>query len=401
MGPCARRRSMFTLPMLLFALVALLVLAGMHHLFWMRAVRDLELSAGWRRALTVLVALLALGFVAVFVLARRFPADAGGRWTLPLWLWLGFLFYALLVLFAIDLGLWITARRARRRSARTGTPPDLGRRLFLRRAASGAGLAGAGAISWAGERNAADELLRPEIPVRLARLPRTLSGLRVAQLSDVHIGPLLGERFARRVVAETMRTRPDLIVITGDLVDGSVETLRHAVEPLFELRARFGVFFVSGNHEYYSGADEWLAYLAARGIRVLHNERVEIGERGASFDLVGIPDHSARSRGAPHAPDLERALAGRDPERESILLAHQPRQIADAEGRDLGLQLSGHTHGGQLWPFGSLVLLAQPYLHGLHVHEGRTQIYVSRGTGFWGPPMRVGNPAEIADLILL
>jgi uncharacterized protein len=201
-------------------------------------------------------------------------------------------------------------------------------------------------------------------------------------------------------VAETLRTKPDLVVITGDMVDGTVAGLRRAIDPLFGLSARFGVYFVTGNHEYYSGASEWIEYLSARGIRVLTNQRVSIGDAGASLDLVGIPDHSARGLAAPHAPDLERALEGRDPERESILLAHQPRQIHLARGHDLGLQLSGHTHGGQLWPFGALVLAAQPYLTGLHRHSGRTQVFVSRGVGTWGPPMRVGNPAEIPDIIL-
>ncbi len=374
--------------MYLFALVALLVLIGMHYAFWARAVRALELPRVWRRALAVLLALLALGFVAAFALAQRYAADQGGRTTLPIWIWLGFLFYALLVLALVGL------------AERIAPGFDPQRRLLLRRAATGAGLAGAGAVSWVGERSASNELLRPEVPVRLERLPRALSGLRIAQLTDMHVGPLLGEAYVRRVVAETLRTKPDLIVITGDLVDGSVEGLRRSIDPLFGLRARFGVYFVTGNHEYYSGVLPWLEYLRARGIRVLQNERVSIGDAGASLDLLGIPDHSARDRDAPEAPDFARASAGRDPERESILLAHQPRQIAATSGHDLGLQLSGHTHGGQLWPFGALVMLAQPYLHGLHTHEGRTQIYVSRGVGFWGPPMRVGNPAEIPDIIL-
>ncbi len=381
--------------MFLFALVALLVLVGMHYAFWARAVRALEFPRAWRRGLGLLLALLAAGFIVAFALAHRYAADEGGRATLPIWIWFGYLFYALLAL-----GLVLLAERLvlGRRSGTSGFDPA--RRLLLRRVATGAGLAGAGAVSWAGDRSAAQELLRPEIPVKLERLPRALSGLRIAQLTDMHVGPLLGEAYVRRVVGETLRTRPDLIVITGDLVDGSVEGLRRAVDPLFGLRARFGVYFVTGNHEYYSGAKEWLEYLRARGIRVLQNERVSIGDAGASFDLFGIPDHSARGFEAPHAPDLARAVAGRDPERESILLAHQPVQIHATEGHDLGLQLSGHTHGGQLWPFGALVMLAQPYLHGLHTHAGRTQIYVSRGVGFWGPPMRVGNPAEIPDIIL-
>jgi len=299
----------------------------------------------------------------------------------------------------VQLAEWIALPKRRPASGEPGFDPD--RRLLLRRAATGAGLAGAGAVCWVGDRSAAGELLRPEVEVKLERLPRALSGLRIAQLTDMHVGPLLGESYVRRVVTETLRTKPDLIVITGDLVDGTVDRLRRSIDPLFGLRARYGVYFVTGNHEYYSGAKDWLEYLSARGIRVLHNERVSIGERGASFDLIGIPDHSTRGFGAPHAPDFARACAGRDPERESILLAHQPRQIHSTREHDLGLQISGHTHGGQLWPFGALVMLAQPYLNGLHTHAGRTQIYVSRGVGTWGPPMRVGNPAEIPQIILV
>src|SRR5690349_7978546 len=377
--------------MVLFAIVALLVLAGMHYAFWARAVRALEVPRRWRRASALLVALLAAGIVAAFALAQHYPADEGGRALLPVWIWFGFLFYALLALALVLLV---------ERLAQVGSGFDPKRRLFLRRAATGAGLAGAGAVTLAGERSAAGELLRPEVPVRLERLPRALSGLRIAQLTDMHIGPLLGSAYVQRVVAETLRTKPDLIVITGDLVDGSVEGLRRSIEPLFGLRARYGVYFVTGNHEYYSGVMQWLPYLRERGIRVLQNERVSIGDFGASFDLLGIPDHTARGRDAPEAPDFERAIAGRDPERESILLAHQPRQILATRGHDLGLQISGHTHGGQLWPFGALVRIAQPYLAGLHADEGRTQIFVSRGVGFWGPPMRVGNPAEIPDIIL-
>ena len=377
--------------MIVFIILALLVLAGMHYAFWARAVRALELPRKWQRAGAWLVALLGAGFVAAFLLAQHLSADAGGRALLPGWVWFGYLFYALLAL-----ALVLVLERLTPGASRI----DPQRRLFLRRAATGAGLAGAGAVSWSGRRSAENELLRLEVPVRLERLPPALSGLRIAQLTDMHVGPLLGQEYVKRVVGETLRTKPDLIVITGDLVDGSVAGLRHALEPLFGLRARYGVYFVTGNHEYYSGVMQWLPYLRERGIRVLQNERVSIGDAGASFDLLGIPDHTARGRDAPEAPDFERACAGRDPERESILLAHQPRQILAAQGHDLGLQISGHTHGGQLWPFGALVRIAQPYLAGLHAHEGRTQIYVSRGVGFWGPPMRVANPAEIPDLVL-
>jgi uncharacterized protein len=387
--------------MYLFAALSLLVLFAMHRFFWARAVRALEPSRALRRTLGLLVGLLGLSIPIVFVLARHTPADEGGRFFLPAWIWFGFLFYALIALAIVQLAEALVYGKARRAPAELEPELDPQRRLFLRRAATGAGLAGAGVVTWSGQSSAANELLRPEIPVKLEKLPRALSGLRIAQLTDVHVGPLLGEAYVRRIVAETLRTKPDLVVITGDLVDGSVAGLRKAIEPLFGLHARFGVYFVTGNHEYYSGAKEWTEYLAQRGIRVLHNERVSIGDAGASFDLAGIPDQSTSGYGEPYAPDFARAFAGRDPERESILLAHQPVQIHYSRGHDLGLQLSGHTHGGQMWPFGFLVLAAQPYLHGLHTHSGRTQIYVSRGVGTWGPPLRVGNPAEIPDIILL
>jgi len=192
-------------------------------------------------------------------------------------------------------------------------------------------------------------------------------------------------------------------VITGDLVDASVARLGPALAPLAKLDARCGVAFVTGNHEYYSGAREWVDFLRSRGIRVLLNQRIEIGDgdpAGATFDLAGIPDPGGARLGADHRPDVGRALAGRDPDRGLVLLAHQPRQIELAKGHGVGLQLSGHTHGGQLWPFGALVALTQPWIAGLHRADDGTAIYVSRGTGFWGPPMRVGNPAEIASIVL-
>jgi predicted MPP superfamily phosphohydrolase len=188
-----------------------------------------------------------------------------------------------------------------------------------------------------------------------------------------------------------------MVCITGDLVDGSVGELGHLVAPLADLRAKDGVFFVTGNHEYYSGADAWIAHVRKLGVRVLRNERVPIrGEQG--FDLAGIDDATAHHFG--HGADLRGALRGRDPSRAVVLLAHQPKAIAEAADLGVDLQLSGHTHGGQLFPFNYLVKLQQPYVDGLHA-RAKTQIYVSRGTGWWGPPMRVMAPAEITRLTLV
>jgi predicted MPP superfamily phosphohydrolase len=195
---------------------------------------------------------------------------------------------------------------------------------------------------------------------------------------------------------------PDVVAITGDLVDGSVRELAGAIAPLAGLRAKHGVFFVTGNHEYYSGATEWIAYLRTLGVRVLRNERVALEVGGATaIDVAGVDDASARRSGVPgHRMDVEGALAGRDPERVLVLLAHQPKAIVKAAAHGVDLQLSGHTHGGQIWPWGCLVKLDQPYVSGLHRHES-TQVYVSAGTGYWGPPMRLMAPAEITRLELV
>jgi predicted MPP superfamily phosphohydrolase len=179
-------------------------------------------------------------------------------------------------------------------------------------------------------------------------------------------------------------------------VDGSVEQLARLVAPLAELRATDGVFFVTGNHEYYSGADDWIAHLAGLGIRVLRNERIAIRD---AFDLAGVDDASAHRMLAGHGQDVDKALEGRDPSRAVVLLAHQPKAVKDAARADVDLQLSGHVHGGQMVPFNWLVRLDQPFISGLHL-VGRTWIYVSTGTGYWGPPMRVGPGAELTRIEL-
>jgi predicted MPP superfamily phosphohydrolase len=238
-----------------------------------------------------------------------------------------------------------------------------------------------------------------KIRIALRRMQPKKVGYRIVQLSDIHVGPTIGRKFIEQIVAQTNALDPDVIVITGDLVDGSVAILRDAVAPLAALKAKDGVFFVTGNHEYYSGVDEWLAHLPSLGIRVLRNERVVLGEGSDAIELAGVDDWSARGFGHGHGADLGQALAGRDRGRVLILLAHQPKQIIEAAREDVDLQLSGHTHGGQMFPFGYLVGLQQPYVAGFHMHEG-TALYVSRGTGYWGPPMRVGSPAEITQIEL-
>jgi uncharacterized protein len=410
------------LPRSLFGTFALLVLFLMHFYAWRRLVLAPRLPRAWRMLLTAVLAALFVALPACFAIMRGTPLAERLALTLVAFVWLGVLFYVVLMLAAVDLarlGAWAWSLARRKRPGPTSSPacaapadgvpaeaPGLSRRELLQRATAGAVALGAGTTAVAGWRGSGD-ITVPQVPVRLARLPRTLDGLHVVQLTDVHMGMLVDGRFLRDVVERCNSLRPDLVVITGDLVDAHVDVLGPELAALADLRSRWGTLFVTGNHEYYSGAEEWVEYLRANGVRVLLNERVAITDgglvadaRGPGLDIAGVTDFRG-GRGLPeHRPDLPRALAGRDPDRELLLLAHQPRHVHEAAEHGVGLQLSGHTHGGQLWPFGALVHLVQPYVEGLHTHGERTQIYVSRGTGFWGPPMRVAEPAEITSLIL-
>lgn len=266
--------------------------------------------------------------------------------------------------------------------------PALSRRLFVARAVGGAAaVAGLGTVG-----HGAYGVLRgprvERVTVPLARLPRSAHGFRIAVVSDIHLGPILGRAHTRRIVDAINRTQPDLVAVVGDLVDGTVEDLGPAAQPLAGLDARHGSFFVTGNHEYYSGAAQWVDHVRELGLRPLENARVEID----GFDLAGVNDIAGETEG--QGPDFEAALGDRDPARASVLLAHQPVVIDDAVAWGVDLQLSGHTHGGQLWPGNLVAALANPTVAGLERY-GDTQLYVTRGAGAWGPPVRVGAPSDI------
>ena len=236
--------------------------------------------------------------------------------------------------------------------------------------------------------------------VRIDGLGAGLDGLRIVQITDTHLGPFLSRRWATRIIDQVNALDADVLAHTGDLVDGTLGARRHQVEPFGAATARDARVFITGNHEYYSGACEWTDYMASLGWAVLRNRHVVV-RRGADVLVVaGIDDRTAAGSGVPgHGADLDAALAGAPDGAPVVLLAHQPRQVLDAVDR-VDLQLSGHTHGGQLWPFGWLVRLDQPVLAGLSRHGPRTQLYTSRGTGFWGPPFRIFAPPEIAVLVL-
>jgi hypothetical protein len=303
----------------------------------------------------------------------------------PFALWIGVFWFGLVALLLTDVAFSLmgAASLAPERDLARGRALAAGALVAL---ASGIGLRGALRVP---------SVKRVELG--LARWPRALDGFRIVQISDIHIGPILGRSFAAALVARVNALAPDLIAVTGDLVDGAVASVGGEVEPFAALRARHGVFFVPGNHDFYSGVGGWGERVRALGMRVLRNERVAIaGSEG--FDLAGVDDHRGDWREG-STEDLGAALAQRDPLRAVVLLAHDPTTFVEASAAGVDLQLSGHTHGGQIWPFGALVRLTTPFVAG-HFTRGASQLYVSRGSGFWGPPMRLFAPSEITELVI-
>jgi predicted MPP superfamily phosphohydrolase len=402
----------------LVALVALAVLGGGHWYVWRRLVRDT--TRAWGPARVTGTALFVAGPI---LMIAALAAERGGA---PFWLqrtlgWPGFLWMALLIylLLAVLAGevLRPLLRRflERRGQAETvvaqtraegivgetqsPTPapapaleePRLSapsRRLFVSRVVGGAAAAAAVGTVGYGTYGVLRGPSVKRVTVPLAKLPRSAHGYRIAVVSDIHLGPVLGRGFAQKVVDTINSTQPDLIAVVGDLVDGSVKNLGPAAAPLAGLRARHGSYFVTGNHEYFSGAEQWLEEVRRLGIHPLENARTEL----PGFDLAGVNDLQGESEG--QGPDFGKALGDRDTTRACVLLAHQPVQIHDAVKHDVDLQLSGHTHGGQLWPGNFIAAAANPTVAGLERY-GDTELYVSRGAGAWGPPTRVGAPSDI------
>jgi predicted MPP superfamily phosphohydrolase len=371
---------------LFFLSIVLSIWGGMHFFVWTHVARQTALPGGVQMALGWTLAVLA---VATFVtLLRVLPQSIlGPMWTAA-FVWAGFLFLLFFLFLFGDLAFALAGVADPHlepvAAARAEAILIVGLGVFLAVMA---------------RLTALGDVPVKRVEVTLEKLPQTLSGFSIVQITDLHVSPDTRPGRIRQMVERVNALAPDLIALTGDLVDGTPELLRLGVAPLGELKARHGAFFVTGNHEYFSGADRWIEAYRKLGFRVLHNERVTIGDGADSFELAGVPDWRGGSFGPRHRPRLPEVLANAPTDREIILLAHQPRQFPEAAKHGVGLQLSGHTHGGQLWPFTWLIRIAERYVHGLH-RIGRSQLYVSRGTGFWGPAMRLFAPMEITQITL-
>jgi len=361
---------------------------GTHYYLWARLIRDPMWPSPWRQLATITLILLALSIPASMMAWRTLPRSVAIPVSWVGYVWMGSMFLLLVLLWGGELARWSWVKYASMTSVNGGR-----RELLAQILAGSVGVFGLALSGW-GVWSAIRPVEVKHVPIRLKKLPSSLNGLRLVQLTDMHIGLTIGRDFVEDVVRKVNALEPDIVAITGDLIDGSVEDLGAAVAPLGEIQARLGTFFVTGNHEYYSGADSWLMFLGTLGIRVLRNEHVELSKDGETIHLAGVDDWTAHQFGNGHGSDMARAMAGRDASKPVILLAHQPIQFEEARAHGVDLQISGHTHGGQIFPFGLLTRLAQPFLSGLH-QRGDSQIYVSSGTGYWGPPMRIAAPAEI------
>ena len=251
--------------------------------------------------------------------------------------------------------------------------------------------------AWNARRTAA--VVAVDVPI--AGLPPALQGFTIVQISDIHVGPTIKGPYLQAIVDAVNRLGADVVAVTGDLVDGSVAELAAHVAPLAQLQSRHGTFFVTGNHEYYSGANAWIAELQRLDVRVLMNEHVLLAHGAAHLLLAGVADPSAHHFEPTHRSSPQAAMAGAPADAGArVLLAHQPRSAAAAAAAGFDLQLSGHTHGGQFWPWNLFVRLQQPFTAGLYRLE-KLWVYVSRGTGYWGPPKRFGAPSEITRVRLV
>lgn len=398
----------------LAVVLAASIVTGVHWYVWRRLVRDGSAAGSLGRRLGTavvwcgglfLAATVMMRFISVPFIAVRVVSCVG-------YLWAALLVYLLLGVLAGEIVRPVLLRlldkrgpaagpgdsRAEKDSAATQTTqppsPAVTRRLFVSRVLTGVTAAVAVGTVAGGTYSVLKGPAVNQVRVPLRRLPAAASGFRIALVADMHLGPALGAGFARTVVDTVNRTRPDLIVIAGDLVDAQVGQLRSATAPLAELRAVHGTYFITGNHEYYSGADEWIEYLPSLGMKVLLNSHVSL----PGFDLAGVDDLAGKAIG--RGPDLDKALRGRDTTRPCVLVAHQPVLIHEAVKHGIDLQLSGHTHGGQMFPGNLIAALANPTLAGLERY-GDSQLYVTRGAGAWGPPVRVGAPSDITVLELV
>jgi len=359
------------------------------------------------RAAVILGVVAMMWLPIISIILRRY--DAGGFGVTALawtgYLGAGYLSFLFTILLLRDAGLIMVTLRKRLRRSKSAAPTagaglDESRRRFLAYGMNGGVTTAAMLLTGYGLAAARDVPDVKVVDIPFKNLPTQLEGFRIVQITDIHVSPTVKRPYVAGIVSKVNQLDADIVALTGDLVDGSVRRLSGDVEPLAGARSRHGNFFVTGNHEYYSGAPAWMRKVQSLGFTVLHNSHRLIVHNGRKILLGGVTDYKAGQFYPSHRSDPHTALQGAPPADLKILLAHQPKNIFAAAKAGFDLQISGHTHGGQFFPWNFMIHFFQPYVAGLHQHEN-TQIYISRGTGYWGPPVRLGSPSEITLLRLV
>lgn len=366
----------------IFALIATLVLIGMNVYFYKRFLYKIDFLKPYKKILKWLVVLIVLSEF-VFFATLRFSILSSFWYSLFSSL-IGISFMLFSIALVYDF-LHLPLQKI---------PFNASRRMALKAILDVSMFIVAFSYILSGFINGFKKPKLTKVDVKIKNLKAPLN---IVQISDVHIGQSLGKEFFDEIVNNINALKADIVVITGDLIDLHVSKIGDKLEGLKDIQSKFGVYFVTGNHEYFHGVEEICAYLKSLHVKVLNNESVVIDER---INLVGVNDLTGKRTGI-LPPDLKKAMAYVRKDLPTILLAHQPKFVKEIKNYPIDLVLSGHTHAGQIFPFGLLVMLDQPYLYGLHQHSKNTQIYVSSGAGYWGPPIRVMAPSEIVKLRLV
>jgi len=383
---------------IIFFSAATIIVLSIHYYLWLRLIRDTGLSGLYKDIGTYSLIAFTLSFPIALLADRILPL----KYSFPLlwlsYLWLGVMMLLFFLLFSIDMiKIVIYIFQKLTMAGEEIANPE--RREFVSVLIASAGSTIVLISSGIGVKNYYSNAVVKKCNVSLKGLPEALKGFKIVQISDLHLGQMMTKKILEQIVDQVNSLKPDLIAITGDLADGSTAKLLNQANPLRNLKAEKGIYFVTGNHEYYSGVENWTLAIEKMGIKVLNNENIKIRREDDYFYLAGVTDHEGKNFGQEHASDFKKALLGLENGKKKILLAHQPIAVQKASEYGTDLVLAGHTHGGQIWPFNYLVYLQQPYLKGFYDYNG-TKLYVNQGTGCWGPPVRLGSKNEITQIVL-